>query len=97
MKNIPLFLTLPLYTNVKMAYNNGMKIERERNMDQEVIKKIKRYIEINDISLTKLARTSKIPYHRLWVILNQSYTIKLGDYVALCKAFKEPFDFFIPK
>lgn len=65
-------------------------------IDQEVIKKIKQYIITNNISLTKLANEAKITYHNLWVILNQSHSIKLGDYIAICRAVKEPLDFFIP-
>ena len=65
-------------------------------LDQIIIKRIEQYIITNDISLSKLAKESKIPYHRLWAIFNQSNTIKLGDYIAICRAFKEPLDFFIP-
>ena len=65
--------------------------------DKEVIKKINHYITVNDISITKLAAATGISYHRLWSILNQSGTIKLCDYVAICKAFKEPFELFLPK
>ena len=66
-------------------------------IDQIVIKRIKEYIITNNISISKLATEARIPYHRLWLILNQSYTIKLGDYIAIVRAIKEPFDFFIPK
>lgn len=66
-------------------------------MDREVIKNINQYIITNDISIKKLADVSKIPYHRLWVILNKNYTVSVGDYVAICRAFEEPIDFFIPK
>ena len=63
--------------------------------DKKVIQKIKEYIEVNDISLNKLADASGITYHRLWSILNQSDTIKLKDYIAICQAFQEPFDLFL--
>lgn len=66
------------------------------NIDKEVIDNIKEYITDNDISLKKLAEESKIPYHRLWTILNQNYTITIGDYVSICIALREPFGFFIP-
>jgi transcriptional regulator with XRE-family HTH domain len=66
-------------------------------MDQKIIKNIYRYIYKNDISISRLANEAGMSYHRLWAILNQSYTIKVGDYVALCRALKEPLDFFIPK
>ena len=67
------------------------------DLNQVVINNIKNYIYANDISLSKLAKESGVSYHQIWAILNQSYTIKLGDYVAICRAFKEPIDFFIPK
>ena len=65
--------------------------------DKEVIKKINNYILENDISITKLAKVSGISYHKLWSILNQSKTINLSDYVAICEAFQEPFELFISK
>ena len=65
------------------------------DIDTKVIVRIKYYIEKHDISLSKLAKASKISYHNLWVILNQNYSIKLGDYVAICKALNEPLDFFL--
>lgn len=58
--------------------------------DREVIKKINNYILEYNISIKKLANAANIPYHRLWTILNQSYSIKLSDYVGICKAFNEP-------
>lgn len=66
------------------------------DIDKKVIENIKNYVEDNDISLNKLSKASGISYHRLWLILNKNYTVKLGDYISICKAFKEPFDFFIP-
>lgn len=66
-------------------------------IDKKVIKEIKRYIESNDISINKLSKESGIPYHRLWTIINYNQAITLGDYLLICKAFKEPFDFFLPK
>ena len=66
-------------------------------IDKEVIENIKRYIESNDISINKLSKEAGIPYHRIWLILNKNYAVKLGDYVAICKAFREPLDFFLPK
>lgn len=65
------------------------------NFDREVIKAINNYIYKNDLSIRKIAETSGISYHRLWVILNQGNTIKLSDYVAICKACCEPFDYFL--
>ena len=65
--------------------------------DIEIINKIRKYINRNDISLKKLASASGISYHRLWSILNQSETIKVSDYIAICSAVQEPFDYFITK
>lgn len=64
-------------------------------VDGKVILKIREYIISNDISLKLLASASGISYHRLWAIINQNLTINLGDYLAICKAFKEPFDYFL--
>ncbi len=65
--------------------------------DRNVIKNINDYIAANDISIKKLANAANISYHRLWSILSQSYSIKLGDYIAICNACHEPFEFFLPK
>ena len=67
------------------------------NNDQEVINNIKEYILSNDISVRKLADEAGIAYHRLWSILKQNSSIKLSDYIAICKACHEPLDLFIPK
>lgn len=65
--------------------------------DKEIIENIKQYIIDNDISIKKLAKESKIPYHRLWMIINQNNKITVGDYVAICRAVFEPLEYFIPK
>lgn len=67
------------------------------NYDRDVIKNINDYIVTNNISISKLADAAHISYHRLWSILVKSYSIKLSDYIAICNAFHEPFDFFLPK
>ena len=66
-------------------------------VDKKVLASIKNYIFDNDISIKKLSKESEIPYHRLWTIINQNRKITIGDYVAICKAVREPLDFFIPK
>ena len=99
LKNISLFSEFPIYIFVIYAYNNGINKGKEERMNTEIsetaIKNIKDYIIANDISLTKLAKASGISYHKLWIILNQNYTIKLSDYIAICKALNEPFEYFI--
>ena len=58
---------------------------------------IKNYIEENELSLSKIAKASGITYNNLWAIMNRRNSIRLDDYVALCRAFKEPLEKFIPK
>lgn len=67
------------------------------NFDKEVITNIKEYIKTNNLSVKKIAVASGITYHKLWSILTQSNSIKLSDYIAICSAFNEPFDTFLPK
>lgn len=69
----------------------------DRNFDKKVIANINEYINANNLSIKKIADEVGIGYHRLWSILVQSNSIKLSDYIAICKAFCEPFDFFLPK
>lgn len=65
--------------------------------DRKVIAKINDYISKNNLSIRKIAEETGIGYHRLWSILGQSNSIKLRDYIAICKACCEPFDFFLPE
>lgn len=65
--------------------------------DQTVNKNINDYIIEHNYSLSKLAKASGINYPRLFNILKKNNSIKVGDYVAICKAVKEPFEFFLPK
>lgn len=57
--------------------------------------RINDYIKTNNLSLPKIAKESGIDYYKLWSILNRNRDIKLTDYVALCRAFKEPLETFI--
>jgi len=67
------------------------------SIDLEVISNLNNYIISNNISLPKLAKEANLPYHNLWAILNHYNSIKVGDYVSICRALNEPIDFFIPK
>ncbi len=58
---------------------------------------IKNYIEANGLSISKIAKETGIKYNSLWGILHRRQSIRLDDYVALCRAFKEPLEKFIPK
>lgn len=66
-------------------------------MGEKIIQNINNYILENNISLSKLAKAAGIKYNSLWVMLNKHKDVTLGNYVAICKALNEPFDFFIPK
>ena len=65
--------------------------------DKKVIANINEYITANNLSIKKIADETGISYHRLWSTLSQSSSIKLSDYVAICRAFREPFDIFLPR
>lgn len=69
----------------------------DRSFDKKVIANINEYIAANNLSIKKIADEAGIGYHRLWSILVQSNSIKLSDYVTICKAFCEPLDYFMPK
>lgn len=69
----------------------------DNTFDNKVIANINEYININNLSIKKIAEETKIGYHRLWSILMQSNSIKLGDYIAICEACRETFDYFLPK
>lgn len=66
-------------------------------INDSIIDKINEYIEVNGLSVKKIAKEAGIDYNHLWKVLNRNKTIKLEDYVALCRAFKEPMEKFIPK
>lgn len=67
------------------------------NVDREVIKNINNYIKEYNLSVSKIAKEAGISYHQLWCLLTKRGSIRIGDYVAICRAVREPFDFFIPK
>lgn len=67
------------------------------DIDRIIIENINQYISANDISPSKLAKESGMSYHKLWLILNKNYSIRVGDYYSICRAVKEPLDFFMPK
>ena len=72
-----------------------MGYTKEHPFDREVVKRIAAYIEKNNLSLSKIANASGMPYQRLYHLLYNSQLIKLREYVALCQTFNEPFDYFI--
>lgn len=85
-------------------YVDGIATETEKEMkedqaafDTDVIKNIRDYIFKNDLSLSKIAKESGMDYYHLWSFLNRNQNIKLNDYIALCRAFREPLEKFIPE
>lgn len=65
--------------------------------DAEVLKRIRLYISMNDLDMKKTASEAGMTYIQLWSTLNRNKSIKLCDYVSLCRAFHEPLDTFLPK
>ena len=63
--------------------------------DIKVIKRINDYIAGNGLSVSKIAKEVGMDYKTLWSLLNRNGSIKLSDYVDLCRAFKEPFEKFL--
>lgn len=63
--------------------------------DIKVIKRINDYILENELSVSKIAKEMKIEYKALWSLLHRNGSIKLNDYVNICKAFHEPFEKFL--
>ena len=69
----------------------------EKTINDSIIEKLNAYIEANNLSVKKIAKAAGIEYNHLWKILNKNKTIRLDDYVAICRAFREPLERFIPK
>ena len=69
----------------------------EPDFDNKVLKRINEYIQKNGLSLRKIAAAAGMDYVQLWSLLKRKRSIKLSDYVALCQAFREPLDIFLPK
>lgn len=65
--------------------------------DRKVIKNINEYITRNNLSISKVAKEAGISYHQLWCILTKRDTIRIGDYIAICKAVREDYAFFLPE
>lgn len=74
-----------------------MKTPETTATNEQILTRIKDYIATNNLSLPKIAKEAGLDYFKLWALLNRSQTIKLTDYVALCRAFREPLETFIPE
>ena len=67
----------------------------ENDFDNKVLNGINDYILTNGLSLRKIAEEAGMGYVQLWSLLKRNRSIKLNDYVALCRAFQEPFEKFL--
>lgn len=65
--------------------------------NEQILNRINDYIKANNLSLPKIAEAAGMDYFKLWALLNRKHQIKLTDYVALCRAFREPLETFIPE
>lgn len=72
-----------------------MAYTKQHSFDKEVVRRLRAYIEENNLSLSKIASASGMPYQRLYHLLYNSQLIKLREYVVLCQTFKESLDFFL--
>lgn len=70
-------------------------MQKINEFDRKVIKRINAYIVSNGLSVSKIAKETGMEYKTLWSLLNRNGSIKLNDYVDLCRAFKEPFEKFL--
>ena len=72
-----------------------MPITKKHRFDEVVVGRINDYISKNNLSLNKIADATGMTYAQLYQMTRFNQTIKLREYVALCRAFNEPFERFI--
>ena len=65
--------------------------------NEQIQTKINEYIKANNLSIPKIAEEAGMDYFKLWAILNRKHQIRLTDYIAICRAFREPLETFIPE
>lgn len=68
---------------------------KAHDFDQRVIENIKAYCKANDISLTKLAKASGMTGNQIYYLSSGKQTLTLDMYVRICKAVREPLDYFL--
>lgn len=74
---------------------NKMATVKEHPFDREVSERISNYCRDNDISLRKLAKEAGLTNNQIYFITTHRSTISLDHYVRICKALKEPVDYFL--
>ena len=72
-----------------------MPVKKINDFDQTVIMKINEYIEIHNLSHSKIAKAAEMSYGKLYALRTMVQRIKLEDYVKICKALDEPFEKFL--
>ena len=78
-----------------MKGGDRMAYTREHSFDEAVIDRINSYIVENGLSHRKIAEAAGMTYSQLYQLRHKNQTIKLREYVALCKAFDEPLQRFL--
>lgn len=72
-----------------------MATKKDHPFDKRVSERIAKYCRDNDISLRKLAREAGLTNNQIYFITTNRSTISLEHYIRICKALKEPIDYFI--
>jgi len=72
-----------------------MATVKEHKFDKIVAERIATYCKANDISLRKLAKAAGLTNNQIYFITTNRGIISLEQYIKICKALNEPFEFFI--
>lgn len=72
-----------------------MATVKKHQFDDQVITKIKDYCRINDISLSKLAKEAGLGNNQIYYLSCGKQIMTMEMYVKICKALKEPLDYFL--
>ena len=70
-------------------------VKNESKFDGVVIRRIKDYCKVNDISLGKLADEAGLSQNQIYYISTGRQRLTLDMYVRICKALREPFSYFL--
>ena len=60
-----------------------------------VTRRVQKYIVENNISLPEIADYLNMPYPQLYGVIYYRKTMDLAMYVALCRMFEVPLDYFV--
>jgi transcriptional regulator with XRE-family HTH domain len=68
---------------------------KPHKFDEKVIERINEYISMNDLSHKKIAEEAGMTYQQFYQLRHKNQTIKLREYIKLCDAFNEPYEYFV--